>query len=77
MKLNKKYKNEFLDEINPLNLPFWKSCQPYFSKKHSFSQSKITLTEKGKTMTDSSKVAKTFERSKNKAKVSNKLKILL
>ena len=40
--------------------PFWKSCKPYFSNKHSFGESKITLIQNGEFLTVNNKIAKTF-----------------
>ena len=40
--------------------PFWKSCKPYFSNKHSFGESKIALIQNGEFLTENNKIAKTF-----------------
>ena len=40
--------------------PFWKSCKPYFSNKHSFGDLKVVLNENGEFLTETNKVAKTF-----------------
>ena len=43
-----------------LNKPFWKTCKPYFSNKHSHGSSKITLIENDRIVLENHKVAKTF-----------------
>ena len=50
------------DRLNPEkdSKPFWKSCKPYFSNKHSFGESKIELSENGEFLTENNKIAKTF-----------------
>ena len=56
MKLNRHYKKEHFDNSNPFQDPkhFRKTCKPYISNKHSFGESKIVLTEKGKIKTKNS-----------------------
>ena len=55
-------KQEHFDNLNPFldSKPFWKSCKPYFSNKHSFGESKIALNESGEILTENMKIAKTF-----------------
>ena len=62
VKLNNQYKKDHSDRLNPEkdSKPFWKSCKPYFSNKHSFGESKIALNENGKFLTENDKIAKTF-----------------
>ena len=61
-KLNSQSKQEYFDSLNPFldSKPFWKSCNLYFSNKHSFGDSKIALNENGKFLTENMKIAKTF-----------------
>ena len=53
VKLNKYYKKVHVDNLNPFHdpKPFWKTCKTYICNKHSFSESKIALTENGEIMT--------------------------
>ena len=62
VKLSRQQKKEHFNDFNPFHdpKPFWRTCKPFFSSKHSFGESKIVLTEKVEIMTKSSKVAKTF-----------------
>ena len=62
VKLNNQSKQEHFDSLNPFldSKPFWKSCKPYFSDKHSFGGSKIALNESGEILTETMKIAKTF-----------------
>ena len=65
VKLNNQSKQEHFDSLNPLNpfldsKPFWKSCKPYFSSKHSFGDSKIILNENSEILTKNMKIAKAF-----------------
>ena len=62
VKLNNQSKQEHFDSLNPFldSKPFWKSCKPYFSNKHSFGESKIALNESGEILTENMKIAKTF-----------------
>ena len=55
-------KKDHFDRLNPEkdSKPFWKSCKPYFSNKHSFGESKIALSENGEFLTENNKIAKTF-----------------
>ena len=41
VKLNNQCKIDHFDRLNPEkdSKPFWKSCKPYFSNKHSFGES--------------------------------------
>ena len=43
VKLNNQSKKDHFDRLNPEkdSKPFWKSCKPYFSNKHSLGESKI------------------------------------
>ena len=61
VKLNNQSKQEHFDSLNTFlhSKPFWKSCKPYFSNKHSFGESKIALSERGEILTEN-KIAKTF-----------------
>ena len=47
VKINNECKREYFDKLNvkTATKPFWKTCKPYFSKKHSHGGSKITLIE--------------------------------
>ena len=62
VKLNNQSKQEHFDSLNPFldSKPFWKSCKPYFSNKHSFGESKIALNESGEILTENMKIAETF-----------------
>ena len=62
VKLNDESRQEHFDSLNPFvdSKPFWKSCKPYFSNKHSFGDSKIALNENGEILTGNIKVAKPF-----------------
>ena len=62
VKLNNQSKQDHFDSLNPFldSKPFWKSCKPYFSNKHSFGDSKIALNENGEILTENMKIAKTF-----------------
>ena len=40
--------------------PFWKTCKPYLSNKHSHGGSKITLIENDRIIFENNKIAKTF-----------------
>ena len=55
VKLNNQCQKDHFD-----SKPFWKSCKPYFSNKHSFGESKIALSENGYFLTENNKIAKTF-----------------
>ena len=54
VKLNNQSKKDHFDRLNPKkdSKPFWKSCKPYISNKHSFGDWKIALSENGKFLTD-------------------------
>ena len=45
VKINNKCKREYFDKLNvkTTTKPFWKTCKPYFSNKHSYGSSKITI----------------------------------
>ena len=62
VKLNIECKKDHFDKLNPTkdSKPFWRSCRPYFSNKHSFGNSKIALVENGELLTENIKVARTF-----------------
>ena len=62
VKLYNQCKKDHFDRLNPVkdSKPFWKSCKPYFSNKHSFGDSKIALSENGEFSTENKKIAKTF-----------------
>ena len=62
VKLNNQCKKDHFDRLNPEKdlKPFWKSCKPYFSNKHSFGGSAIALSENGEFLTENNKIAKTF-----------------
>ena len=63
VKLNNQCKKDHFDWLNPEkdSKPFWKSCKPYISNKHSVGESKIALSENGKFSTEkNNKIAKTF-----------------
>ena len=53
---------EYFDKLNVKTTikPFWKTCNPYFSNKHSHGGSKVTLTENDRIVSESNKIAKTF-----------------
>ena len=61
-KINNKCKREYFDKwkVKTTNKPFWKTCKPCFSNKHSHRGSKITLIENDRTISENNKVAKTF-----------------
>ena len=61
VKLNQS-KQEHFDSLNIFldSKSSWKSCKPYFSNKHSFGESKISLNESGELLTENIKIAKTF-----------------
>ena len=62
VKLNNQCKKDHFGRLNPEkdSEPFWKSCKPYFSNKHSFGESKIALNGNGKFLIENNKIAKTF-----------------
>ena len=62
VKINNEYKREYFDKLNvkTATKPFWKTCKPYFSKKHSHGGSKITLIENDRIVSENNKIAKTF-----------------
>ena len=62
VKLNNQSKQKHFDSLKLFldPKPFWKSCKPYFSNKHSFGQSKIALNERGEILTENIKIVKTF-----------------
>ena len=61
VKINNECKREYFDKLNvkTTTKPFWKTCKPYFSNKHSHDGSKITLIENDRIISEN-KVAKTF-----------------
>ena len=54
---------EYFDKSNVKTetKPFWKTCEPYFSNKHSHVGSKITLIENDRIVSEIHKIAKTFD----------------
>ena len=62
VKLNKNCKKEFFDNLETKNnsKSFWDKCKPYFSNKHSKSDSDILLIEKGELLLNNKKVADVF-----------------
>ena len=62
VKLNNECKREYFDKLNVTTAtkPFWKTCKPYFSNKHSHGGSKITLIENDRIASENHKIAKTF-----------------
>ena len=65
VKINNECKREYFDKLNvkTTTKPFWKTCKPYFSNKHSHGGSKITLIENVKIVFENNKIAKTFNTS--------------
>ena len=64
VKLNNQSKQEHFDSLSPFldSKPFWKSCKPYVSNKHSFGDSKIPFNKNGEILTENMKIAKTFNK---------------
>ena len=62
VKLNNQCKKDHFNRLNPEkdSKLLRKSCKPYLSNKYSFGESKITLSENGKFLTENNKIAKTF-----------------
>ena len=62
VKINNECNTEYFDKLNvkATTKPFWKTCKPYFSNKHSHGGSKITLIENDKIISENNKIAKTF-----------------
>ena len=62
VKINNECKREYFDKLNikTTTKPFWKTCKPYFSNKHSHGGSKITLIENHKIICENNKMVKTF-----------------
>ena len=62
VKTNNECKREYFDKLNvkTTTKPFWKTCKPYFSNKHSHGGSKITLIENDRIVSENNKIAKTF-----------------
>ena len=60
---NNQCKKDYFERLNPEkdSKPFWKSCKPYFSNKHSLGESKIALSKNGEFLTENNKIAKTFD----------------
>ena len=63
VKINNECKREYFDKLNVKTAtnPFWKTCKPYFSNKHSHGGSKITLIENDRIVSESRKIAKTIK----------------
>ena len=53
---------DHFDRLNPEkdSKPFWKSCKPYFSNKHSFGELQIALSENGEFLTENNFLTETF-----------------
>ena len=62
VKINNECKREYFDKLNveTTTKPFWKTCKPYFSNKHSHGGSKITLIENDRIISKNNEIAKTF-----------------
>ena len=62
VKINNECKNECFDKLNVKTAikPFWKTCKPYLSKKHSHGGFKITLIGSVIIVSENQKIAKTF-----------------
>ena len=62
VKINNGCKREYFDKLNvkTATKPFWKTCKPYFSNKHSHGGSKIALIENDRIISENNKIAKTF-----------------
>ena len=61
-KISNGCKREYFNKLNvkTATKPFWKTCKPYFSNKHSHGGSKITLIENDRIVSENNKIAKTF-----------------
>ena len=59
VKLNKKYKIEYFENLNIAtnSKPFWDKCKPYFSNKHAKGDSNIMLIEKDEILLKNKKIA--------------------
>ena len=59
---NNQCKREYFEKLTVKTAinSFWKTCKPYFSKKHSHGSFKITLIENDRIVSGNSKIAKTF-----------------
>ena len=62
IKIDNEWKREYFDKLNvkTTTKPFWKTCKPCFSNKHSHGSSKITLIENDRIISENNKIAKTF-----------------
>ena len=62
VKINNECQREYFDKLNvkTTTKPFWKTCKPQVSNKHSHGGSKITLIENDRIISENNKVAKTF-----------------
>ena len=62
VKLNNQCKRHHFDRLNSErdSRPFWKSCKPYLSNKHSFVDATIAISENSKPLTKNNKIVKTF-----------------
>ena len=60
VKINNECKREYFDKLNvkTATKPFWKTCKPYFSNKHSHGGSKVTLIENDRTVSENNQIAK-------------------
>ena len=65
VKINNECKRESFDKSNvkTATKPFWKTCKPYFSNKHSHGGSKIALIENDRVVSENHTIAKTFNMS--------------
>ena len=71
VKLNNQSKQEHFDGLNPFldSKPFWKSCKPYFSNKHSFGELKIAFNESDEVLTENMKIAKNLTHTLNQLQI--------
>ena len=62
VKINNECKREYFDKVNvkTTTKPFWKTCKPYFSNRHSHGRAKITLIENDRIVSKKNKVARAF-----------------
>ena len=58
MKLNKKHKWEYFENVNVAtnSKPFWNKCKPYFSNKHAKDDFNIMLIEKDEILLKNKKI---------------------
>ena len=62
VKLKKRYKNVFFDNLETKNKskPFWSTSKGYFSNKHAKGDADILLIENNKILLDNCKIANVF-----------------